>query len=209
MESLATNGSWEGELLHERSDGSTLVVSSRWVIDRERPGTDSAILEMNNDITERRRAEAEAVRERHLLSESVDELVRAREAALENSRLKSEFLANMSHEIRTPMNGVIGMTSLLCQTDLDAEQRDCVMTIRDSGQALMNIINDVLDFSKIESGKLTLEIEDFNLRTIMEDVAELMAPTVHQKHLEIACDFPPPLLEWYEGDGWPDPASPP
>ena len=295
LDTLVTNGSWEGELIHKRSDGSILVVASRWVIDRERWGTHGAILEMNNDITERRRAEAEAARERHLLSESIasapvaiaifdnqmrylahstkwitdyrlsenwllgrshyeifpelpeqlkeihrrclagetlaqdedvihwpdgladyvrwavhpwrsedggiggiviasdiiNELVRAREAALENSRLKSEFLANMSHEIRTPMNGVIGMTSLLWETDLDPEQKDCVMTIRDSGQALMNVINDILDFSKIESGKLTLEVEEFNLRLIMEDVADLMAPTAHEKQLELDLRFSP------------------
>ena len=194
------NGSWEGELDQQRSDGMSLVVASRWVIDRERWGTHSAILVMNKDITARKRAEAEAARERQLLSESIEELVRAREAALEHSRLKSEFLANMSHEIRTPMNGVIGMTSLLYETDLDREQKDCVATIRDSGQALMNIINDILDFSKIEAGKLTIETEDFNLRVVMADVAELMAATASQKHLELTCDFPPGLAEWYEGD---------
>ena len=74
------------------------------------------------------------------------------------------------------------------------------MTIRDSGQALMNIINDILDFSKIEAGKLTIEFEDFNLRLIMEDVVDLMAPTAHKKHLKLACDFPSSLREWYEGD---------
>ncbi len=199
-ETLIKDGSWEGELIHERADGTALVVTSRWVMDRQRWGTDRAVLEMNNDITERRRAEAEAEKERQLLAESIDKLVQAREAALESSRLKSEFLANMSHEIRTPMNGVIGMTSLLCETDLDPDQKDCVLTIRDSGQALMNVINDILDFSKIEAGKLTIEFEDFNLRLIMEDVIDLMAPTVHKKHLKLACEFPPSLREWYEGD---------
>ena len=119
LKTLVTDGSWEGELIQERADGTALVVTSRWVMDRQRWGTDRAVLEMNNDITERRRAQAEAEKERQLLAESIDELVQAREAALESSRLKSEFLANMSHEIRTPMNGVIGMTSLLCETDLD------------------------------------------------------------------------------------------
>ena len=200
LESLVKNGSWEGELDQQRSDGMSLVVASRWVIDRERWGTHSAILVMNKDITARKRAEAEAARERQLLSESIEELVRAREAALEHSRLKSEFLANMSHEIRTPMNGVIGMADLLLDTKLDEDQRDLRRPSGRVGQVLLRVINDILDFSKIEAGKLTIETEDFNLRVVMADVAELMAATASQKHLELTCDFPPGLAEWYEGD---------
>ena len=165
------------EDLHERADGSRVYV--RWAIKPwyAEPGRIGGVI---------------------LVIDQIGELVAAREAAVEASRLKSEFLATMSHEIRTPMNGVIGMTELLLGTRLTAEQSEYAIIIRESGGALLTLINDILDLSKIEAGKLDLEVVRFEPHQIMEQVISIVGVQARQKQLVvrqlIAPDVPRVLL---------------
>lgn len=181
---------WLGKTTHAvtkrmRSDGSLVDVEAFSVPlgPREKP---TGGLVLYHDITERKLAE--------------EALVRAKEAAEAASRAKSEFLANMSHEIRTPMNGIMGMTELVLDTELDAEQRNYLNLAKISADSLLSLINDILDYSKIEAGKLEIEAIDFNLGDSLGDTMKTLSLRAHQKGLELAFEIESSVADALVGD---------
>ncbi|MCX6134376.1 MAG: PAS domain S-box protein [Ignavibacteriales bacterium] len=171
---------------YRKKDGSLVPVLCEDRLLRDPDGNITGIRTTLQDITDRKRME--------------EELNTAKEVAEAATKAKSEFLAVMSHEIRTPMNGVIGMTDLLAQTDLTPDQADFVDTIRVSGETLLSVINDILDFSKIESGKIELEEVQFEPRTCIEEVYDLLSQKASAKNLDLLYWIDPEVPSGILGD---------
>jgi len=163
------------------------------VIERDADGRALRISGTRSDITPRKSVEEELLRTLAELRETTGRAERA-------SAAKSEFLANMSHEIRTPMNAILGMTGLLMDGPLSEEQRQYAQIVRSSGDALLGLINDILDLSKIEARKLAIEVMDFDIRATLEDVAEMLAVRAQEKGLELALDVAPTVPSLLRGD---------
>ena len=163
----------------ERSDGSTLCL--RWAVQpwSTPEGSVGGVV---------------------IVTDRINELVEAREAALETLRLKSQFVANMSHEIRTPMNGVLGMTELLLKTELNPEQLDFVQTLRISAENLLMLLNDILEFSKLEAGEMRLETLAFDLNSCLEEVTDLLATSAQSKGIELAVLIDTDVPQHLQGD---------
>jgi PAS domain S-box-containing protein len=177
---------YESIFRFRHKDGRYLWVLSRAVAVRDAQGKIVRLVGTHSDITANKLAEAS--------------LRQAKEAAEAANRAKSEFLANVSHEIRTPMNGVLGMLNLAMDTQLDATQRDYIQTAHDSADALMAIINDILDLSKIEAGRLDLHNEDFSLHDLLRACSQLFAPRCESKRLAFESTLDPALPNKVHGD---------
>lgn len=192
---------------HLRKDGLPVFVEDSISLIKDRDGKIVGFRGISRDITERKKGEEllqqktrELEEANRQLQEAVDVAKSLTLAAERANEAKSEFLANMSHEIRTPMNGVIGMTGLLLDSKLNEEQRRYTEILRSSGEALLELINSILDFAKIEAKKMELEMLDFDLRTTLEDITEIMAVKAQAKGLELTCLIDPEVPAWLKGD---------
>jgi PAS domain S-box-containing protein len=177
----------------------------RWLEVRVRPtlgpnGVATGAFGTLRDVTGRRKAEQALSAQARLLEAQAKELEEARDTAARSARAKSDFLASMSHEIRTPMNGVLGMSGLLLDTRLEPEQYDYARAIQRSADALLGMINDILDYSRIEAGTLVIEPVSFDLRVAIEEVADLLAPRAREKGLELVVRTAPDLPRYVRGD---------
>ncbi len=181
------------ELTARARDGKETVVSYNATTFYDRDRRLQGVFAAARDVTERKRLD-------QVLQEKNVELEGARSAAEKANLAKSDFLAHMSHEIRTPMNAIIGMADLLWETSLASEQREYVRIFRKAGSQLLDLINDILDLSKVESGHLVLENIDFDLGEVLDKTLEMMAIRAHEKGLELALRIAPEIPTALVGD---------
>jgi two-component system sensor histidine kinase/response regulator len=200
---LAQGRPWKGELHNQRADGSTYIEFAIITPLLQPDGTVSHYVAVKEDITEKKRIGLELDQHRHHLEELVDNRTRelhvARQQAEAASVAKTNFLANMSHEIRTPMNAIIGFTHLLKYSGVTPEQSDRLDKISRAGNHLLSVINDILDLSKIEAGKMQLESADFHLGAVFDAVTSIIGPPAHAKGLRIETEGDA-LSLWLHGD---------
>jgi two-component system, sensor histidine kinase and response regulator len=201
---LGEGRTWRGEFINQRRDGSIFTEFAIISPVRQQDGTITHYLAIKEDITEKKRNQRELESYRHhletLVAERTEQLIQAKDDAESASRAKSAFLANISHEIRTPMNAIIGLTHIAQRSTADTEQQDRLGKVVEAAQHLMAIINDVLDISKIEAGKLQLEYTDFSLAHICSSTCELVVERAEAKHLPITCEIDPALPATLLGD---------
>ena len=194
---------WKGEFVNQRKDGSDYTEFAIITPLRQADGRISHYVAVKEDITDKKRLGEELDQHRHNLEQLVEartaELVTARHQAEAANVAKSRFLANMSHEIRTPMNAIIGMNHLLRRSGASPQQLERLNKIDSASQHLLSIINDILDISKIESGRLQLEQTDFHLSAILDNVASIIGQTARDKGLTIEIDGDSVPL-WLRGD---------
>jgi PAS domain S-box-containing protein len=186
LQIAAEQGRFEESGWRARRDGGRFWAHVLLTAVHDEAGDLCAFSQITRDITERRRTQ-EAVEEQ-------------RKRAEEANHAKSRFLASMSHEIRTPMNAILGMTDLLWDTELNEDQRHYVEIFRRAGSTLMELINDILDLSKIESGRLVLEKSEFDVETVVADVVELLAPKAHDKAIGLRSWLAPAVTKRVTGD---------
>jgi PAS domain S-box-containing protein len=194
---------WKGEFVNRRKDGGEYVDFAVVTPLRNADGTVTNYVSVQDDVTENKRLGEELDAHRNHLEELVEqrtvELVEARLQAESANQAKSSFLANMSHEIRTPMNAIIGLTHLLRRSGATPEQVDRLAKIEGAGKHLLGIINDILDLSKIEAGRLELESTDFALSAILDNVASIIGQSAKEKGLRVELDRGEVPL-WLRGD---------
>ena len=202
-EALKQGRSWKGEFYNKRKDGSEYIEFAIITPVRQPDGAISHYVAIKEDITEKKRLGEELDQHRHhledLVAERTTQLVEATQLAEKANQAKSAFLANMSHEIRTPMNAILGLAHIMRTNELSAENTERLKKIDLSGRHLLSIINDILDLSKIESGKLVLEETDFSLETVLNGVQSMLKQTAESKGLTIEVEQNG-VPRWLKGD---------